>query len=320
MTRAGPPGIQRYAQTWTGDNTTSWHTLRWNMRMGLTMGLSGMFNIGHDVGGFCGPVPDAELLVRWVQACAFNPRCIMNSWKDDGRSTRRGCTLKRCRSIRDGMRLRYRLLPYLYTLYREPPRCGEPMLRPRFFEFPRRSARVRGLRTTSCVGPNLLVAPVVEPGAREREVYLPKGPGGWIDFWSGEHHAGGSDRAAPPLLWSAFRCSCAPARCCRRPIRPTCDASTTSRHACCAYLPGRGRGESEFALYEDDGATLRYREGDYADVHCVLSWTSRAIRVTVRKQGRYALPYTTLRIVVPPGEKRRIELVGEGVELTTRTN
>ena len=68
MTRAGPPGIQRYAQTWSGDNTTSWHTLRWNIRMGLTMSLSGMFNIGHDVGGFAGPVPDAELLVRWVQA------------------------------------------------------------------------------------------------------------------------------------------------------------------------------------------------------------------------------------------------------------
>jgi EAL domain-containing protein (putative c-di-GMP-specific phosphodiesterase class I) len=66
VTRAGPPGIQRYAQTWSGDNTTSWKMLRWNIRMGLTMSLSGMFNTGHDVGGFFGPVPDAELLVRWV--------------------------------------------------------------------------------------------------------------------------------------------------------------------------------------------------------------------------------------------------------------
>ena len=80
VTRAGPPGIQRYAQTWSGDNTTSWHTLRWNLRMGLTMSLSGMFNIGHDVGGFAGPVPDPELLVRWVQNGVFSPRFIMNSW------------------------------------------------------------------------------------------------------------------------------------------------------------------------------------------------------------------------------------------------
>jgi hypothetical protein len=74
VTRAGPPGIQRYAQTWSGDNTTSWRTLRWNIRMGLTMSLSGMFNVGHDVGGFAGPVPDPELLVRWVQSATFSPR------------------------------------------------------------------------------------------------------------------------------------------------------------------------------------------------------------------------------------------------------
>jgi alpha-glucosidase len=81
VTRAGPPGIQRYAQTWSGDNTTSWATLKWNIRTGLQMSLSGMFNIGHDVGGFFGPVPDPELFLRWVQACALNPRMVMNSWK-----------------------------------------------------------------------------------------------------------------------------------------------------------------------------------------------------------------------------------------------
>ncbi|MBK9705143.1 MAG: hypothetical protein IPO75_17840 [Betaproteobacteria bacterium] len=78
------PGIQRYAQTWTGDNTTSWETLRWNIRTGLQMSLSGMFNVGHDVGGFAGPSPDAELFLRWVQACCLNPRMVMNSWKADG--------------------------------------------------------------------------------------------------------------------------------------------------------------------------------------------------------------------------------------------
>ena len=52
VTRGGPPGLQRYAQTWSGDNTTSWETLRWNIRTGLQMSLSGMFNVGHDVGGF----------------------------------------------------------------------------------------------------------------------------------------------------------------------------------------------------------------------------------------------------------------------------
>ena len=84
VTRAGCPGIQRYAQTWSGDNATGWRSLKWNLRTGLQMSLSGMFNIGHDVGGFSGPVPDAELLIRWTQAGSIHPRFIMNSWKPDG--------------------------------------------------------------------------------------------------------------------------------------------------------------------------------------------------------------------------------------------
>jgi alpha-glucosidase len=74
VSRAGSPGIQRYAQTWSGDNTTSWRTLKWNIRTGLQMSISGMFNIGHDVGGFYGPIPSPELFLRWVQACSLNPR------------------------------------------------------------------------------------------------------------------------------------------------------------------------------------------------------------------------------------------------------
>lgn len=67
LTRAGCPGIQRYAQTWSGDNGTSWHTLRYNIPMGLGSGLSGLPNTGHDVGGFFGPAPEPELFIRWVQ-------------------------------------------------------------------------------------------------------------------------------------------------------------------------------------------------------------------------------------------------------------
>src|SRR6185312_9857384 len=73
VSRAGGAGLQRYAQTWTGDNATSWETLRWNIRMGLGLALSGVSNIGHDIGGFSGPQPDAELFVRWVEAGVFMP-------------------------------------------------------------------------------------------------------------------------------------------------------------------------------------------------------------------------------------------------------
>jgi alpha-glucosidase len=67
VTRSGGAGLQRYAQTWSGDNYISWETLKYNLRMGLSFALCGVSNIGHDVGGFAGPKPDPELFLRWVR-------------------------------------------------------------------------------------------------------------------------------------------------------------------------------------------------------------------------------------------------------------
>ena len=76
--------MHRYAQTWSGDNSTSWETLKYNLKMGLGLALSGVSNTGHDIGGFSGPAPDPELLVRWVQFGVFMPRFCIHSWNDDG--------------------------------------------------------------------------------------------------------------------------------------------------------------------------------------------------------------------------------------------
>ncbi len=83
ITRAGPAGLQRYGETWSGDNFTSWHTLKWNLRNGLSLALSGQSKVGHDIGGFTGPRPGPELLCRWIEMMALHPRAVMNSWKPD---------------------------------------------------------------------------------------------------------------------------------------------------------------------------------------------------------------------------------------------
>ena len=313
VTRAGPPGIQRYAQTWSGDNTTSWHTLRWNIRMGLTMSLSGMFNTGHDIGGFFGPVPEPELLARWVQSAAFNPRCIMNSWKENGEVNTPWLHPSVLPIVRDWLRLRYRFIPYLYSLYWRAARFAEPILRPRFFEFPNDPHAFEDT-DDFLVGPNLLVAPVVEPGAGEREVYLPQGPTDWIDFWSGAHcDAGATVIAEAPLE--------------RIPlfvpggaILPVTDTSDMRRKhdepsRALRVFPGRGSGNSAFILYEDDGATLRYREGEFAELDCDLEWTKRAIGLRVRRRGPYVLPNASVRVVLPPGERRPLELSSDDIPL-----
>jgi alpha-glucosidase len=135
ITRAGGPGLQRYAQTWSGDNETSWDSLKWNFRTGLGMSLSGMFNIGHDVGGFAGPPPDPELLIRWTQAGLLHPRFLMNSWKDDGVTTSPWLHPEALPAIRDALRLRLRLMPYLYSAMASAHEAHIPVLAPTFVAF-----------------------------------------------------------------------------------------------------------------------------------------------------------------------------------------
>jgi alpha-glucosidase len=191
VTRGGMPGIQRYAQTWSGDNTTSWDTMRWNIRTGLQMSLSGIFNTGHDVGGFAGPVAGGELFVRWVQACCLNPRMVMNSWKAGGINNVPWLHPEMTTHVADAIRLRYQLLPYMWSLFEKAARSHLPVLRPTFFEFPDDPACYED-SDDFMLGDALLVAPVVEQGAIKRRVYLPDGPQAWFDFYSGEKFAAGA--------------------------------------------------------------------------------------------------------------------------------
>jgi alpha-glucosidase len=313
VTRAGCPGIQRYAQSWTGDNTTSWHTLKWNIRMGLTMSLSGMFNTGHDIGGFAGPVPDAELLIRWMQSGALNPRCIMNSWKADGRTNTPWLHPEAMPVIRDAIRLRYRLMPYLYTQYWRAHRFGEPMLRPTFFEFEDDDQAFADC-DEFMVGSALLVAPVVESGATERHVYLPTAADGsteWIDFHTGEYHAGGEHVTVDAPLDRLPMFVRAGA------VLPVTDSDNftklhdeTSRMLC--LYPPRNSTAPELApmLYEDDGLTFGHRDGDWALLEFAMEPGADAVRLTIRRSGRYSLPYESVRIALPPGDTRRLDVDG----------
>ena len=198
ITRAGPPGLQRYAQTWSGDNTTSWETLKWNIRTGLQMSLSGMFNVGHDVGGFFGPSPEPELLARWVQACALNPRMVMNSWKPDGKNNLPWMHDSVTDDIRAALNLRYQLMPYLWACFERACQFHQPIIRPTFFNFPHDEGCFADC-DDFMLGDDVLVAPVVEKGAQTRAIYLPKLPDGgqWVDFYDRSVHHGGHAVTCP---------------------------------------------------------------------------------------------------------------------------
>jgi alpha-glucosidase len=197
VTRSGCVGMHRYAQTWSGDNVTSWETLRYNLKMGLGLALSGVSNSGHDVGGFSGPPPDPELLVRWVEMGVFMPRFSIHSWNDDGSVNAPWMHPSVAGMVAALVRLRTRFQPYLHYLSWRYAQHFEPIWRPTFHDFPLDGASWEE-NDEFMLGPSLLIAPVVTPGVVTRSVRPPAGAL-WIDPWTGTRHHGGRavELAAP---------------------------------------------------------------------------------------------------------------------------
>ena len=133
--RSGHAGIQRYAQVWAGDNLTCWDTLKYNIATILGMGLSGVANHGCDVGGFYGVSPEPELFVRWVQNGIFMPRFSIHSTNTDNTVTEPWMYTDKKQYIRDAIKFRYRMIPYLYSLESRAHETGLPIMEPMFMAF-----------------------------------------------------------------------------------------------------------------------------------------------------------------------------------------
>jgi len=187
ITRAGYAGVQRYATIWTGDNSSTWPHLRISLPMILGLGLSGIPFVGSDIGGFVG-APGAELYSRWLQSAALVP--FMRTHAEFGSPRREpwsyGAVYERAN--RATIRLRYKMLPAIYTAYFQYTQTGSPVARPIFWNALGDSAAV-ATDNEYLLGDHVLVAPVVDSGARSRSLYLPAGR--WYRLGSGEAYDGG---------------------------------------------------------------------------------------------------------------------------------
>ena len=201
ISRSGYAGIQRYARTWTGDNVADFHTLRFNVLMGLNLGLSGIPIYGHDIGGFFGAMPDAELLVRWCQSGVFQPRFVMHSWKPDGSVTEPWTYPETEEAIVALIRERYRFLPYLYNLAIAAFKTGAPIERPLALEFPQDSALPLD-SGDRMAGDSILVFATPERGESAIRTRLPAGAD-WYDPVHETVHRGGRELTIEYPLWGA---------------------------------------------------------------------------------------------------------------------
>jgi alpha-glucosidase len=186
LTRSGWTGVQRYAWAWSGDTESSWEMLHRTIGTLLGMGMSGLPFVGSDIGGFSG-TPDAELYLRWLQLAAFTPFFRTHSALGTERREPWAFGEETLEAVRKTLRLRQRLMPYLYTQAWISCRDGIPLMRPAFWADPQ-DETLWPLDDQYMLGDALLVAPVLDSGAAERRVRLPAGS--WNDFFSGQIHQG----------------------------------------------------------------------------------------------------------------------------------
>ena len=257
LTRACCAGSQRFCSGWTGDNHSLWAHMQLSLTQMMNLGLSGMYMVGSDVGGF-GSDTTPELLIRWFQLGAISP-----FFRDHyAKGTRNQepyafdrATMDACREALD---LRYHLLPYLYDLAHE----DMPILRPLVLEFPE-DPMCRELTDQCMLGDRLLAAPVMTPGVAARAVYLPKGV--WFDYYTGKRYSGGRYvlAEAPLDRMPLFARGGA--------VIPVSVGKPQSvediREVVLEVFPGNGR----FVHYMDDGETMAYLDGEL-----------RALQVSVR--------------------------------------
>jgi alpha-glucosidase len=184
MTRATYAGGQRYAVTWTGDDSATWDHLKLMVHQLINLGLSGFSYAGADVGGYTGGA-SPELMTRWFEIGAFTPIFRDHSAKGTPRAEPWVDGPEQLAIRRRFVDERYRLMPYLYSLADESSRTGDPLMRPVFYDYPQALTARCDQSMAFTMGPSILVAPPPKPESPQAyDVCLPSG--GWFDLWTGQ--------------------------------------------------------------------------------------------------------------------------------------
>ncbi|MCR5099738.1 MAG: DUF4968 domain-containing protein, partial [Butyrivibrio sp.] len=260
--RSGHSGIQRYAQVWAGDNYTSWETLKYNISTILGMGLSGVANQGCDIGGFYGPAPEEELFIRWVQNGIFQPRFSIHSTNTDNTVTEPWMYSGSKDIISKMINFRYKLSPYLYSLMRRAAVKGLPIMEPLLSAF-QNDSRTYTEDINFMEGDSLLVANVVDKGAKTKTVYFPEGYT-FYDFNSREEFTGGKEYVIPVDIHSVplFIKSGGIIPMAVNSINNLTNDKVTGLKVILAPELEKDK-VSTFELYDDDGQTMEYEKGNY---------------------------------------------------------
>ena len=315
LTRSGFAGSQRYAAaTWSGDITSTWTAMRKQIPAGLSFSVSGVPYWTLDSGGFVVPsrfsTPGAkaadlaewaELNTRWFEYSTFLPILRVHGqspnreiWEFGGdKSPAYAAMLK-------FDRLRYRLLPYIYSLAGMVTQEGYTILRPLVMDF-RSDVVAREVADEFMFGPALLVGPVTVNLARTRPMYLPAGSG-WYDFWTGAERTGGQTITAPapfdaiPVF--ARKGSIIP-------VGPELQYAAEKDPDPITIYVYEGA-DGQFTLYEDSGTTYEYESGAFATIPFHWDDAKKTLSIGARRGTFAGMPAKRTFKVLGVGPGRRI--------------
>ncbi|BCM88906.1 alpha-xylosidase BoGH31A [Abditibacteriota bacterium] len=309
INRAFCPGIQRLgAATWTGDTHSSWDNLGQQKGIMLNWALAGMPYTSDDIGGFERlPTTEPELYTRWMQSSVFGPvmraHCVFNEvrWPWAFGPEAEAATKK-------AIELRYRLIPYLYTLADETTRTGAPIMRPMLLEFPN-DPRTEDMRDQWLLGARLLTAPILTQGGK-RDVYLPEGK--WYDFNTSAPIDGNQTLhvTAPldviPMYMRAGSIL---------PLGPIMQSTTLGvpDPLEVRVYPGA---DATFSLYEDEGDNYNYQKGAFTRIP--MNWNDKTSTLTISKRvGAFPGMLTTrhLNVVLPGKPAKSLLYTGKDISL-----
>lgn len=311
ITRACYAGSQKYSTVWTGDNQSFWEHLRMSMPMLCNLGLSGISFAGVDVGGFSFDCTQ-ELLSRWVQVGCFSTLFRNHSAMHTRDQEPWAFDEETLNINRKYIKLRYKILPYLYDLLWQGETTGLPVMRPLVLHYSDDPV-VHEINDEFLVGPSMLVAPVVEQGKRIRAIYLPKGK--WIDYWTKEELEGGRTilREAPLDLCPIYikKGSIIP----NYPAQNYIGEKDIKELTLDIY-PGNG----QYTHFSDDGESFDYKNGKY-NLYDFVMKEDKGLKIEIKLLHlEYENSYTTLRILINSNKIKKVNFKGRNIAYETKDN
>jgi alpha-glucosidase len=281
-TREGFAGIQRYPFIFAGDWPSLWQYFKPVIRAGLNIGLSGVPTWGHCMGGF-EQVADPELYIRWCQFGMFSPIALLfgNEHPTYKEPWSYGPEILSIFTKYD--KLRYRLIPYLYSSYYHSYLTGWPVIQALVFNYPD-DLNTYNIDDQYFFGDQLLVCPVTEKGAKTRTLYLPEGE--WTDYWSGERYTGKKYIITKTPLDKLPIFVKAGAIITMQPDMQYSNQNPINLVALDVYPSG----SSSTKFYEDDGLSLGYQKGEFAQTEITANETSESVILEIlASKGNYVV-------------------------------